>query len=142
MAKEKLFHVGVKALITNEKNQILILDVNGELYGNKDAQWDIPGGRIQEGHTLEETLRREIEEEIGITKISKPEFYTAVISNHEIPLDGYKLGLIIMVFKVKIPLNSKIVLNEENLGYKWASRKEAAKYLEHKYPIEFTSLLK
>jgi hypothetical protein len=44
MASEKLFHVGVKALIVNSEGKILVMKTVA-WYG-AIAHWDIPGGRI------------------------------------------------------------------------------------------------
>ncbi|HZP55436.1 MAG TPA: NUDIX domain-containing protein, partial [Candidatus Saccharimonadales bacterium] len=84
-----------------------------------------------------------VEEETGIKKINKPEFFTAVVSNFkDIPIDGHKVGLILMIYKVRIPKNSKITLSEEHAGYEWVTKEEASKRLAYKYPSEFTELLK
>lgn len=142
MAKEKLFQVGVKALITNLKDEILILDSGDWHLKHQTQHWDIPGGRIQEGHTVLETLRREVEEETGIKEVIEPEFFTAVVSNFkDIPIGEYKVGLVLMVYKIKIPEKSKIVLSHEHSDYKWAPPKEAAEKLAYKYPAEFTQKL-
>jgi 8-oxo-dGTP diphosphatase len=142
MSNEKLFYVGVKALIENEENKILLLKADVTTHRkNTETYWDIPGGRIEEGQGIEEALRREVQEETGIDKIVESEFFTAVISNHEIPLDDKTLGLVLMVYKVKIPAGSKIYLSHEHIEYDWADNKEAAKRLSHKYPPEFTNRL-
>lgn len=142
MAQEKLFQIGVKALITNDKDEVLVLD-SGEWHLKHQSQhWDIPGGRIQEGHTVLETLQREVEEETGIKEVIDPQFFTVAMSNfQDIPVDGHKVGLLLMVYKVKVPENSKIKLSHEHSGFEWVSRKEAAKRLAYKYPPEFTKLL-
>ena len=143
MAKEKLFQVGVKALITNSEGKILVLDSGKWHLKHQKRHWDIPGGRIQEGHSALDTLRREVEEETGIKKMNNPEFFTAVISNFiEIPVNGRMVSLLLMVYKVTIPKDSKIVLSEEHTGHEWVNAKEAAKRLAYKYPPEFTELLK
>jgi 8-oxo-dGTP pyrophosphatase MutT (NUDIX family) len=142
MAQEKLFQVGVKALITNAKGEILVLDSGDWHLKNQTRHWDIPGGRIQEGHSVAETLQREVEEETGITKVSNSKFFTAVVSNFkDIPIDGHMVGLILMVYRVKVPENSKIVLSEEHSNYEWVAPAEAAKRLTYKYPAGFTDLL-
>jgi ADP-ribose pyrophosphatase YjhB (NUDIX family) len=142
MAQEKLFQVGVKALITNDKDEILVLD-SGEWHLKHQTQhWDIPGGRIQEGHTVSDTLQREVEEETGIKKIIDVEFFTAVVSNFkDIPVGDHKVGLMLMVYKVKVPQDSKVTLSHEHSGFEWVNREEAAKRLEYKYPPEFTEKL-
>ena len=144
MAKEKLFQVGVKALIENDKGEILIFraDTSYDHIGDVDTYWDIAGGRIKEGQTIESTLQREVEEETGISKIVASEFFTAVVSKHEIPFkDGVMSGLVLMIYKVKVPQNSKIVLSPEHDKYEWVDKKLAAKRLANKYPPEFTSLI-
>ena len=61
MAEEKRPKVVVGALILNKKKEILLV---------KSSKWRgcfyIPGGHIEEGETIEEALRREIAEEVGL----------------------------------------------------------------------------
>lgn len=144
MAHEKLFHVGVKGLITNAEGKILVLNVNTARFRDKtdEGHWDIPGGRIQVGSDVKETLTREITEETGVSAISDIGFFTAVISNLQIPIsETERVGLVLMIYKVTIPEDSQIVLNEENTEYEWVTPAEAALRLAVKYPAEFTSLL-
>lgn len=45
---EQKFHVGVKALIMNDNNEILILKTNPKEAGHFHPEhWDLPGGRIK-----------------------------------------------------------------------------------------------
>lgn len=142
MAQEKLFQIGIKALVTDEQDRILLLFSGDWHLKNQTEHWDIPGGRIQEGSTPLETLQREVEEETGIKEISKTEFFTAVVSNFkDMPVGGRMVGLALMIYKVNIPPNSKIALSHEHSKYEWVDRKEAAKRLAYKYPAEFTDLL-
>lgn len=60
--KEDCFHLGVKALIFNEKNKMLLLERH---HPSKKMYWDIPGGRLLRGESLIETLIREVKEETG-----------------------------------------------------------------------------
>lgn len=143
MTKEKLFYIGVKALIENHKGEALLLEE--EISGHSmptDPYWDLPGGRIDVGEKPETALSREMEEETGITKYSKPQFFTAVVSNHQIKLqDQTMVGLAIMIYRVKLPEDTKITLSKEHTAYEWVEKQEAAKRLSHKYPPEFTDLL-
>lgn len=140
MASEKLFYVGIKGLIENSQGKLLLLQASARNHvKNTENYWDIPGGRIEEGQSVLETLQREIQEETGITKIKNPKFFTAVISNHEIPFDNKFAGLVLMIYKVKISENSKINLSPEHITYEWVDKKEAAKRL--RYPEEFTAKL-
>lgn len=144
MAKEKLFQVGVKALIENKLDEVLLLraDVNYDHIGKVEVYWDIAGGRIKEGQGLIDTLKREVKEETGIVDIESYEFFAAVISNHRIPIEsGQMVGLVLMVYKLKVPENSKIILSPEHDLYEWVNKKEAARRLADKYPPEFTKSL-
>jgi 8-oxo-dGTP diphosphatase len=140
---EKLFHVGVKAMITNDSGQILLMKEDVSKHSMPTSEyWDFPGGRMQEGESVLETLQREVEEETGIKDISEPEFTTAVISNHQIKLsDDEIVGLVLMVYKVKIMPGATIKLSDEHLDYQWFNLPEARKLLTHKYPAEFTDAL-
>jgi 8-oxo-dGTP diphosphatase len=137
----RLFNVGIKGLIENEESKILLLNSPGWARAKVSAHWDIPGGRIEKEKDLLDVLAREIREETGITKLLKPEFFTVVVSNHEIPFEDKVLGLLLVIYKVRVPENSEIRLSEEHTNYEWVEKKEAAKRLAHKYPPEFTRLL-
>ncbi len=65
--------VGVKILLKNGRGEFLTLRKNSAKYPEIGSKWDIPGGRIDAGSTLEENLKREVREETGleITKISQ-----------------------------------------------------------------------
>jgi 8-oxo-dGTP pyrophosphatase MutT (NUDIX family) len=142
MANEKLFYIGIKGLIINETGKVLLLKADVSKHRkNVEPYWDIPGGRISDGQTVIETLQREIEEETGITELESYEFFTAVVSKHEVPLNDMLLGLALMVYRVKIPRGSKIIISEEHTAYEWASKAKARQYLSHKYPSEFIDKL-
>ena len=142
MSKARLFYIGVKALIENDAGEILLLKADVTNHRKQtEPYWDIPGGRIDEGQSVLDTLRREVKEETGLTKIERHEFFTAVISNHEIPIDDKVIGLALMIYKVKISDGSKVRLSPEHTAYEWVDKKEVAERLSHKYPPEFTDKL-
>jgi 8-oxo-dGTP pyrophosphatase MutT (NUDIX family) len=139
--KEKLFHVGVKALIEDEQGRVLLLKAPAWEKGNIEAHWDIPGGRIQEGGDVADTLEREIKEETGINRLESSKFITAVISNHQIKFEDQMLGLVLMIYEVKVPRGGDVTLSHEHTAFEWVSKKEAAERLSEKYPPEFTEKL-
>ena len=143
---EQKFQLGVKALITNDKGDVFLLRVDTSHFRDKNSNlyyWDIPGGRIQEGHSVEDTLLREVEEEVGTSHIEVKRHFDSFISNIKIPLENGKFdGLILFVFlcRFKNP-GQKIILNEESTEYKWTSIEEAKQLLAHKYPKSFIDKL-
>ena len=57
--------VGAGALLLNDQNEVL-LSQRGPLAKNERGKWEIPGGQIEFGETMEEGLKREVKEELGI----------------------------------------------------------------------------
>lgn len=58
--------VGVGALILNDKNEVL-LALRSQQAKNEKGKWEIPGGAVEFGETLEAALHREVFEEFGVT---------------------------------------------------------------------------
>lgn len=136
----QLFHIGIKALCKNNEGKYLLLQVNPKkLSGDQPAYWDIPGGRIEENGTVEETLKRELKEELGLYMTGKPEFFTAVVANIKIPTDDGEVGLVLMIYTLQFKDNADIKISDEHISYEWVEPKVAAERLAHKYPVEFTS---
>lgn len=142
MAREKLFHIGVKGVIKNSRSEILLLYADVSKFDKPiEPYWDIPGGRIQKNDSILSTLRREILEETGLKAIN-PVFKASVMSNHEIPLDsGEHAGLLLMVYVVNAPESASITLSEEHIKYGWFEVSDAKALLKHKYPADFIAQL-
>ncbi len=73
--------VGVGAIIVGKDNK-LFLSQRGKDTRNEHGAWEFPGGGVEFGDTLEETLKREMREEYGI-EISVGELLD--VCNHIIP---------------------------------------------------------
>ncbi len=140
-----LFYLGIKALIKNNQNQILILRDNRQSSSgiNTKGFWDLPGGRVQNRTSNEETLLREIYEELGIkdAKVGKL-LFSANANFYKDLEDGISLGLVVMVYECKIPENAKIILSEEHDQYKWVDNLEASELLSIKYSKDLTDKIK
>jgi len=59
------FTLTAKAAVLNEKNEILLIKRHKDDHHGA-GKWDFPGGTLDSDENLEEALRREIEEEVGI----------------------------------------------------------------------------
>ena len=60
----KLVEVAVGILIRPDGDFLLTSRPPGKVY---EGYWEFPGGKIEHGETVEQALRRELQEEIGIT---------------------------------------------------------------------------
>lgn len=65
MNNPKYIEVVGSAIIENPKNEILL--VKSSRWGNK---WVMPGGHIEATETIEEGIRREAEEEVGLKNLT------------------------------------------------------------------------
>lgn len=59
---QRKFTVSVGAVVTNEKNQILLLD---HVF-RPGSGWGIPGGFIEHGEQITDGIKREVSEETGL----------------------------------------------------------------------------
>lgn len=55
-----LYRLAVKAIIVRDHKLLLVHEIG-------DAWWNLPGGGVEHGETLEEALTRELAEELGVT---------------------------------------------------------------------------
>ena len=105
----------------------------------KQIFWDLPGGKMEAGEQVEETLKREVSEELGVSKhdlkIIKP--FDASVSNFKIS-HGQHIPLILMTYicKLKKP-ERKFKLTNEHAQYEWVNVKNAAVRLSTKFNKSF-----
>ena len=127
---EQLFQIGIKAIIRNDENQILLLK-------NKDY-WDIPGGRVDQGEDIETTLLRELNEEIGVNHIAQKQLWNVVKSVKQLPYGNNMMtSLMLIVYRVQLPADQIPHSCELGAVLHWVSSEEAANRLKNKYPDSF-----
>lgn len=82
----------------------------------KISVWTAPGGRCDDGETLETTLRREVAEEVGINDLKITKYLGSV--------PGAKEGDIVFVFKAETSQEPKLMEPEKFTEWKWCKVSE------------------
>lgn len=59
MYNDSLYRVSFKCLIQNDEGKVLAVKEAGRSF------WDLPGGGIEHGETIKDSIRRELKEETG-----------------------------------------------------------------------------
>ena len=104
-------YLAVRAIITNESGKVLILKRANTAEG--DGKWCLPGGNIEYGETIEETVAREIMQETSLncTDIR----FLFYIENP--PSEESELHYINLVFVCGA--EGKVKLNYESSDHAW-----------------------
>ena len=134
---EQLFQVGVKALVRDETGRILL--VRETAY--EQSYWDIPGGRMEPGEDLLQTLVRELSEEIQVSGLASARQLLTVRSNKQIVTEQGTISLLLVVYEVKHNSGQKPIPGEDGLLLEWKNTAEAALLLADKYPMEFCEMI-
>lgn len=64
---DSFYRVSVKGLLVREGKLLLVQDFTGKQKDGGSPVWELPGGGLEFGESPQETLRREVKEEMGIT---------------------------------------------------------------------------
>ena len=115
----------VKGVILRDDGKLLLLKRSkGEFNPEK---WDLPGGTLEKGETLEEALLREIQEETGLEVEVEKIIGTAEFSKESKNFDGEKRGLRYLTY---CSGDSEVKLNKkEHQDHMWLSLEEALEKL-------------
>ena len=141
--KKQLFRKGVSALILNEKDEILLVN----LQSFETKYFAIPGGGIETGETLEEAVYREIKEELGLDRDSlnlegvcnEPlliHFKTNKLNRDGVDYDGMERHFFGFRF---VGDDREIKLQDEEVrSYKWVTFVDLKDYLLFENQLEET----
>jgi 8-oxo-dGTP diphosphatase len=118
----KQCHVGVKGVVCVDDRCLLLQRKSGDSF-----HWDIPGGRIDDNETIEETLKRELAEELpSLKNYSVGELLHACRLSHDI--EG-GTGLILIFYKINAE-PFEVALSEEHQDYRWLNKTEISELLK------------
>lgn len=133
---EQVFHLGIKAIIHNARGEVLLLkrvDREG---------WDLPGGRIQQGESVLETLKREVFEETGLIELANITPQQMVLAQGTV-LSQFKIntshenitasGLILWLHKCTTKEEQEVILGPEHQDFLWVTSEQACALLPSDY---------
>lgn len=109
--------VAVKAVIQNDQGKFLIV--------REGERWQAVGGRLEKGEKLEEGLRRETQEETGITDL---EVGKVIHVDEWFAKPEGELKHIVALFFLCKANASKVILSDEHQEYAWVTADELEKY--------------
>jgi 8-oxo-dGTP pyrophosphatase MutT (NUDIX family) len=121
-------------LVKNENDEILMIFRRGK--------WDLPKGKLDEGETLEECAKREVEEETGLHQLTliKP----LLITYHTYHLFGKHNLKETHWYLMKAGGNEKLIpqTEEEISEIVWVKKENLKNYLDNTFPTIETVLKK
>lgn len=108
------FHIAIKAVIVKDGKALVLKETS------RYSGYDLPGGKIDENESIDEALKRELHEELGLK-----EFKMGDLVHVYERTDYKKEGISLMLIFYKVTAAEfKITLSEEHTEYKWISRRE------------------
>jgi len=110
----------VRLIIPNTEGKVLILKRHNSEYAA--GQWCLPGGKVDYGDTVEETVVKELLEETVLTCTSM----NFLFFQNSLPLTEGKMHCINLYFECTA--EGEIALNEESSEYAWIGPSELAKF--------------
>lgn len=103
--------IAVKAFIVNEKKEVLILRRRKDDV-HRPGTWDIPGGRLNQGESPFDGMKREVKEETNLEIEVKSPLQIHYFTRE----DGQQITMIVFLCR---PLSKNIKLSEEHMEYRW-----------------------
>jgi ADP-ribose pyrophosphatase YjhB (NUDIX family) len=103
------FPVSVKALIKDQGRYLLLQNERGE--------WDFPGGKLEIGDTLGQTLLEEVHEETNL-KIELEDF--CYLEQHQVN----RIWVVIAIYRAKIDTLEAIQISHEHMEFGFFTQEE------------------
>jgi 8-oxo-dGTP diphosphatase len=126
------FFVATKAFIVSDGKVLVVRESNKYQDGSNVGKFDVVGGRVEPGQRFDESLHREVEEEVGLQiEIGKPFF----VNEWRPTVKGEQWQIVGIFFECR-PLSKEITLSEDHDQYQWIEPKKYkdGNVIENLYP--------
>ncbi len=110
----------VRMIIPDENNRILILQ--RAFAGHSGGQWCLPGGKVDYGQTVEQTLQAELSEETALQLIDR----RFLFYQDSLPPEPGDMHCINFYFECSV--SGKLRINEESQAAAWIGPADLASY--------------
>ncbi len=114
----------VKAFIQYEGKILIVREASTYKTGTQIGKYDVPGGQMQPGQTVEENLTREIEEETGLTVQIGQIFH---VSENRPVVNGEQRQIVRMYFTCESKSDA-ITLSQDHDDAQWIDPQDFQKY--------------
>lgn len=74
--------IGAGIILLNRNNEVLLLLRDNKIDIPFPNMWDIPGGKVEEGESPEQALRREMMEEMSINNLGEIKLFKIITSEN------------------------------------------------------------
>ena len=113
----------VAGVIRNEKGEVLCTLRDQGKYEYVSLKWEFPGGKVEEGETQQQTLTRELQEELEI-EVKIGDFFYQV--EHDYPdfhlsMAVYECELVSSELKMNVHKGIKWLQPNEMMNLDWAA---------------------
>jgi bis(5'-nucleosidyl)-tetraphosphatase len=95
----------------------------------KGEYWDLPKGHMEKGETEEDTVRREVEEETGLSDIELFDGFREEI-HYWFQAGKQKVSKTVLFYLAKVSQDT-VTISEEHLGFVWLPYEKAQKRLTY-----------
>ncbi len=124
--------VVLKALVVNEKDEILILR-RSDTDVRRPLQWDLPGGHLDDSEEMYAGIEREILEETGLLVTGTH----AIYSKTEVRRWENNEANLVFVLYASHAIGTDVKISTEHTEYAWKTVEEALKLYDYPTHIEF-----